>query len=195
MSPAEFGHHAESLVGDVEQTGGEQHAEPVMITVRSIVQKPGRVGLHQTENREHRENRQFDGDDEQFGSADQLRAHHVDQHHRDDQPDSDDLSRPGRRLPWQQRPDVAREAGAVQGHRDDPAEELKDVEATRDQAVAEAADEEPRRAAPARARPSSVYRPAPIIPPTPIAVALAVVVVPVPVAVLMGAQSTIGRPD
>lgn len=50
------GHDAEALVGDVQQTGGEA----------------GRVGAGQAEHHENREDRQFDSDNEDLRSADEL---------------------------------------------------------------------------------------------------------------------------
>ena len=90
---------------------------------------------------EHDEDDEFHADDDDFGPCDQLVAHQV---HRDDdhdEPDPDGLAGPARRLPRQQCQQVAGEPRCVQGHRDDPAEELKDVEPARDDAVAETPDQ------------------------------------------------------
>jgi hypothetical protein len=142
-----IGHHTETLVGHIQQAGGEQHTDPALPTRLS---ESAGIGLGQAAHHECGQDRQLDGDNDQFGASDEGGADHVDDHHRHNQTDPDGFRRPAGRLPRQQVADVSGETRAIQRHRDDPAEELKHVEAAGDHPVAEAADEELRSPATAR---------------------------------------------
>ena len=96
--------------------------------------------MGQAEYPEYREDRQFDGEHEDLGLADELRADQVHHHHSNDQADADRLAGPLGRVPRQQSPRIAGESGAVQSHCDDPAEKLKHIEPAGDNAITETAD-------------------------------------------------------
>jgi hypothetical protein len=110
--------------------------------VPAVVGESAWVGAGQAEPHEHSEDRQFDSDDEDLRPSDELGADQVHHHHRYDGPDTDRLARPTPVCATEVSPADSRRIRAAQGHRDDPAEELKSVEPTGDNAVTEISDQE-----------------------------------------------------